>query len=123
MGGRGTFASGNNVAYTYETVGTIEGIKVLQGLHGKHNLPEESHSGKAYILVSNTGEFKRYRAYDKNLTSAFDIDYHPEPKISGNYDKVYHIHFYNNGVRDKVGRLLTNNEYKKYKKYFGGLTK
>ena len=30
MGGRGTYASGNNVSYTYETVGKIEGVKVLQ---------------------------------------------------------------------------------------------
>ena len=30
MGGRGTFAAGNNVAYTYETVGKIEGIKVME---------------------------------------------------------------------------------------------
>ena len=27
MGGRGTFASDNNVAYTYETVGKIDGVK------------------------------------------------------------------------------------------------
>ena len=39
MGGRGTFASGNNVAYSYETVGKIEGVKVLQGLGQKHDLP------------------------------------------------------------------------------------
>ena len=30
MGGRGTFAAGKNVAYTYETVGKIEGVKVLE---------------------------------------------------------------------------------------------
>ena len=28
MGGRGTYASGNNVAYTYETIGKIHNIKV-----------------------------------------------------------------------------------------------
>lgn len=47
MGGRGTFASGNNVAYTYETVGKIEGIKVLSGKPNTgllHDLPAESHS-------------------------------------------------------------------------------
>lgn len=32
MGGRGTFASGNSVAYTYETIGKIGGIKVLNGI-------------------------------------------------------------------------------------------
>ena len=42
MGGCGTFAAGNNVAYTYETVGMIDGIKVLRGIEGsgKHHLPE-----------------------------------------------------------------------------------
>ena len=44
MGGRGTFASGNTVAYTYVTIEKIEGIKVLKGLNGKHGLPEETHS-------------------------------------------------------------------------------
>lgn len=123
MGGRGTFASGNNVAYTYETVGKIEGVKVLQKLDKKASggLPEEAHSSDAYILVNAEGKFKRYREYNKDLTSSFDIDYHPEKKISGNYDSVYHIHFYHNGVRDKVGRLLTLEEYAKYKKYFGGM--
>ena len=40
MGGRGTFASGNNVAYSYETVGKIEGVKVLKGIAGKHSYPK-----------------------------------------------------------------------------------
>ena len=52
MGGRGTFAFGNMVAYTYQTTGTISGVKVLSGLNGKHGLPEEAHSvnrnGKAH---------------------------------------------------------------------------
>ena len=50
MGGRGTFASGNSVAYNYETVGKIEGVKVLKGTSDKHSLPEEAHSSDAYIL-------------------------------------------------------------------------
>lgn len=32
MGGRGTYASGNAVPYTYETIGKIEGVKILQGI-------------------------------------------------------------------------------------------
>ena len=32
MGGRGTFAVGNNVSYSYETVGKIEGVKSLHNL-------------------------------------------------------------------------------------------
>ena len=30
MGGRGTFAAGNPVPYTFETVDKIDGVKVLQ---------------------------------------------------------------------------------------------
>lgn len=48
MGGRGTFAVGNMVEYTYEKIGEIEGVKVLAGLNGKHGLPEESHRSRVY---------------------------------------------------------------------------
>ena len=53
MGGRGTFAAGNSVAYKYETVGTIEGIKVLQPIEKGRSfkLPEESHSSQNYIVL------------------------------------------------------------------------
>lgn len=33
MGGRGTFAVGRNVDFTYKTVGTIEGVKILEGIN------------------------------------------------------------------------------------------
>lgn len=120
MGGRGIFAAGNNVAYTYKTVDYIENIKVLQGLNGKHNLPEESHSSNAYILTDRDGNFVRYREFNSDHTSKFDIDYHPEKKISGNYNPLFYIHEYKNGVRSPLGRILTELEYKKYKKYFRG---
>ena len=42
MGGRGTYAAGNHAPFTYKTVGMFHGIKVLEGLGGKHNLPEEA---------------------------------------------------------------------------------
>ena len=32
MGGRGTYAIGNNVTYLYNTVGKLEGVKVLKGI-------------------------------------------------------------------------------------------
>ena len=35
MGGRGTFASGNTVPYTYNTVGKIAGVKVLEPINPK----------------------------------------------------------------------------------------
>ena len=120
MGGRGTFAAGNQVPYCYETVEKIEGVKVLQGLYGNHNLPEESHSSDAYILIDSNGNFIRYREFNPDHTSKLDIDYHPEKRISGHYKPVFHIHEYIEGVRNPRGRLLTETEYKKYKKYFRG---
>jgi hypothetical protein len=66
MGGRGTFAIGNMVAYTYETIGFIEGIKILSGLNGKHGLPEEAHSSHAYIKLKKDGTFHEMRVYDKD---------------------------------------------------------
>ena len=58
MGGRGTFASGNTVPYTYNTVGKIGGIKVLKGVQGKHGLPEEAHSSNAYISLHPNGSVR-----------------------------------------------------------------
>ena len=58
MGGRGTFASGNTVPYTYNTVGKIGGVKVLKGMQGKHGLPEEAHSSNAYISLHPNGSVR-----------------------------------------------------------------
>ena len=68
MGGRGTFAAGNSVPFTYETVGKIAGVKVLQGLEGKHSLPEEAHSSRAYIKLKPDGTFHEMRFYEALLT-------------------------------------------------------
>lgn len=64
MGGRGTFAAGNPVPYTYETVGKIYGVKILQGIDGKHGLPESSHSSMAYLKMNPDGTFNMMRIYD-----------------------------------------------------------
>lgn len=119
MGGRGTYSTGNNVPFKYKTVSCVCGVKVVARIkNGSQNLPEESHTSKAYILQNDKGEFRRYREYNSDHTAKFDIDYHPEPSLSRT--AVYHIHYYVNGVRDKKPRLLTEKEYNKYKKYFGG---
>lgn len=115
MGGRGTFASGNNVAYTYETVGKIGGIKVLKGSNGKHGLPEEAHSSGAYISLYPSGNTKQLRVYDSNLTAKTDIEYSVhQGKLS------FHAHDYINGVRQPA-RPLTRTEKEKYGKFFGGV--
>lgn len=82
MGGRGTFAIGNPVPYSYETIGTIDGIKVLQGISGKHGLPEEAHSSFAYIKLKPDGTFHKMRFYDEHHYLTMEIAYHPEPNLN-----------------------------------------
>lgn len=81
MGGRGTYAAGNNVAYTYETIGKIAGVKVLSGLNGKHGLPEEAHSSRAYIKLKRDGTFHEIRLYDQDHYLTFELAFHPEPNL------------------------------------------
>ena len=38
MGGRGTFASGNNVPFKYKTIGKVYDIKIIQGIGKLHGL-------------------------------------------------------------------------------------
>lgn len=124
MGGRGTFASGNTVAYTYETVGKIEGVKVLQGIGGKHSLPEEAHSSSAYIKLKPDGTFHEMRIYDKDHYLVKEIAYHPEPKLNGGNksENVLHIHEYKrDNFKDRKLRVLTSEEIKMYKKYLKGV--
>ena len=123
MGGRGSFALGNRIEYTYKTVGKIADVKVLKGINGKHGLPEESHSSKAYIKLKPDGTFHEMRIYDKDHYLIKEIAYHPEPKLTGNrIENVLHVHEYNkNDFKSRTTRRITEEEYKKYKKYFKGV--
>lgn len=122
MGGRGTFASGNSVAYNYETIGKIEGVKVLKGVSGKHSLPEEAHSSDAYIKLKPDGTFHEMRIYDEDHYLVKEIAYHPEPSLTGNrHENVLHIHEYNRKFDRTAARLLTDEETRKYQKYFKGV--
>lgn len=130
MGGRGTFASGNPVPYTYETVGTIEGVKVLQGTNGKHGLPESSHSSGAYIKLKPDGTFHEMRIYDNSHTLTMEIAYHPEKSLTGdNHTPVLHYHTYDERFsKNKTGsfsrskaQFLTAEMKKKYSKFFKGV--
>ena len=73
MGGRGTFASGNNVAYSYEMVGKIDGVKVLQPVDSSKSfkLPEEAHSSGSYIVLDKAGVFRQYREYNAQKLPTF----------------------------------------------------
>lgn len=124
MGGRGTFAAGRAVEYTYKTVDFIEGVKVLQGLNGKHGLPEEAHSSTAYIKLKPDGTFHEMRIYDAEHYLVKEIAYHPEPKLNnGKKDEnVLHIHEYQrDDFKDREPRLLASKEIALYKQYLKGV--
>lgn len=122
MGGRGTYASGHNVPYTYETVSKIDDVKALKGLNGKHDLPVESHTSRAYIKLYPNGDFSMMRIYNEKHYIVKEIAFHPEGNLDKSRKPILHIHDYDGkgGFKNRTTRLLTENEYRKYSKYFGG---
>ena len=132
MGGRGSFAAGINVAYTYKTIGMVEDVKVLQGMNGEHSLPESAHSSKAYIKLKPDGTFHEMRIYSDNHVLLLEIAYHPEKTITGNnHTPVLHYHTYDERFSKNItgkfirssAKPLTDELFKKYKKYFKGVKK
>lgn len=127
MGGRGTYALGKNVAYTYKTVGKIGNIKILQPIDAKKSLklPEESHSSGAYVLLNKDGVFHQYRQYNTEHKVVIEIGYHNERALGKGNVLHFHIHqrpgVENHSASDTEKRLLTKTEYKKYKYLFKGV--
>ena len=118
MGGRNTYAAGKNVPFVYKTVGVFHGIKVLEGVGGKHNLPEESHSSEAYVKLFKDGNLQMLRFYDQEKRLRLEIGYHQEPMLTGHHKRVYHIHEYDGGnFKERAPRLFTEEDVRKYGKY------
>lgn len=122
MGGRGTFAFGNVVVYTYQTTSKIEGVKVLSGLNGKHGLPEESHSSYAYIKLKPDGTFHEMRIYDKDHFLKFEIAYHPEPSLDPSRKPILHYHEYDRQFNRSSAKKATKAMKKHFKKYLKGVS-
>jgi len=122
MGGRGTFAAGKNVAYTYETIGTYEGVKILSGMPGTnlHNLPAESHSSNMYMKLHKDGTMNMLRIYGDDHRLQIEIGYHSEPKLTGHYEPVLHIHYYDKNFNRTEAAYLDKSTYEQYKKYMKG---
>ena len=122
MGGRGTYAIGNNVAYTYETVGKIEGVKVLTGIQGTglHDLPAEAHSSNMYIKLHKDGTLNMLRVYGDDHYLKMEIAYHPEPDLTGNHNPVLHVHYYDHSFKRSNADYLDYSTFKKYEKYLVG---
>lgn len=125
MGGRGTYAAGNKVPYTYETVSNIEGVKVLtkKDSRSSGSLPEEAHSSNAYIQVDKNGSFRRIRFYNEQHLPFFEIDYHTEKGLSKNGEPIVHVHDYSApGIENRMkGRRASKEEISKYGKYMKGV--
>lgn len=124
MGGRGTFASGNIVAYEYKTINKINGVKVLVPIDERrsHKAPEEAHSSRAYIILNKkTGIFRQYREYNEKGEAIFEIGYHKEPGLGSG--EILHVHFYSApGVENRQKAVrITKTIYEKYKKYLKGV--
>lgn len=128
MGGRGTYAAGKEVSYTYETVGKIDDVKILQPIDKSKSfkLPEESHTGSnRYVLLNKDGVFRQYREYNDRHEVVLEIGYHHEAGL-GEGD-VLHIHIHKKpGVQyhtdtTTIKRRLTVEEYEKYKKFLKGV--
>ncbi len=128
MGGRGTFAAGKSVAYTYETVDKIDGVKVLKPMDSTKSLklPEESHSSSSYVLLDKDGVFHQYREYNDNNEVILEIGYHHEKSLG--HGDILHIHVhqkpgidYHNDITTEK-RKLNRSEYEKYKNFFKGVS-
>lgn len=121
MGGRGTFAKGNKVSPIYRTVDYIHGVPVLEGTGHQHSLPAESDSHCKYIKLNPDGSFRELRIYDEDHYLVKEIAYHREPDLDPSYKPILHIHEYKrDNFNDRYPRLLTEDEYNQYKKYFKG---
>ena len=121
MGGRGSFAQGVSVPYSYQTVGYVDGVKVLVGTGNQHGLPAESHSSMAYIKLSGNGAFREMRFYDKDHFLVKEIAFHPEKDLDPSRQAILHVHEYARDDFDhRTKRLLRASEYRKYKRFFKG---
>lgn len=127
MGGRGTYAIGNDVGYTYKTIGKIDGVKILQpnNINRSLKLPEESHNSSSYVLLDKNGVFHQMRFYNSKHEAIFEIGYHNEASLG--QGKILHVHIYSkpgeisHGMAEKFVIGPGNVYYEKYKKYFKGV--
>ncbi len=128
MGGRGTYSIGNNVAYTYECVDKINGVKVLKPIDNKKSLklPEEAHTaGNRYVLLDKDGVFHQYREYDETHKVIFEIGYHHEAGMGSGYVLHVHVHMipgvegHNSAVKYPISQ--GDPYYEKYKEFFVGV--
>ncbi|MBQ7188538.1 MAG: hypothetical protein IJR99_03890 [Kiritimatiellae bacterium] len=128
MGGNGTFAAGRIVAYRWETVGEIHGVKVLRPLlppgqkRISQKLPEESHSSQMYLMLHGNGTFAQLRIYDRQHRLRLELAYHPEANLDKSHKDVLHYHIYTQpGFKHGPARLATPAMIRRFGKYLKGV--
>lgn len=122
MGGNGTFAVSNIVAYRWNTVEKIDGVKVLEPVSGSRKLPEEAHSSRMYILQNGNGTFRQLRVYDSKHRLRFEIGYHREPTVDSKAAKVLHYHIIGQpGFHHGKARPITEKMMEKFGRYMKGV--
>lgn len=125
MGGRGTYAKGNNVPYQWKTDIKIDGIKALVGLgKGVHKLPVESHSSGVYARLDHDGTLRELRFYDGNRNLRLEIAYHPEAPLARRAgvpldQPILHYHTYDANLNRTRADFLTPAMRKRYSRLFG----
>lgn len=122
MGGCGAYTQGKANGYTYETVDTYEGVKILRGMPGTglHDLPAEAHSSEMYLKLHKDGTMNMLRIYGKDHYLQSEIAYHPEPELTGNHEPVLHVHYYDKSFNRSKAEYLDTETIAKYKKYMKG---
>lgn len=123
MGSRGSFleSGGFSAPARWQTVGYVEGIKVLAPKDPKASisLPERSNTpGTAYISYRKDGTFNQYIVFDESRMPIYRIDYGIHRGR-----KSLHVHYY------KAGNTLPNPSelkqgeplYEKHKLLFKGV--
>lgn len=126
MGGRSGFlaSGGFSTPAKWHSIGLLYGVKVLQrndsrnrtGLPGFSNTP-----GTAYIAVNMEGKFHQFRQYGRDRRPLFDIDYGEDTPLTGRGNRAIHIHEYDANGNRLDGRWLTDEEKRKYGKFFRGV--
>lgn len=128
MGGKGTYSTGQSPAYTYETVGFLDGVKIIQPIDKTKSLklPEESHTpGNSYVLLDKNGVFHQYREYNDNHEVVLEIGYHHESTLGAGDILHVHVHkipgieYHNQADKYKIGS--GDPLYEKYKHLFVGV--
>lgn len=112
MGGRGAFLkSGGFTEYQYETINTIDGIKVLRFKNGNQKLPEFSNTSDKYFGINSNERIIQLRIYDSRIAS-IDFDWGHSHGGSG----INHVHFHEwvDGVRQSEAKPMTKAQIRKY---------